>query len=356
MEGAEQFGWVKKLIGGGIPMPPDTVSASMIGRVLKAAVSRGANRPALLDTIGISDSVIRNQLARLPGQLLNRLLTAVEAQLGNPAATLEIGRDSGPRCFSDLGYATRLLPTLYDVIDANVSMQELRQNIYRVTLSDTGTEVLLSWNLRAHKADSVAAAVDLSLATYTRLAREICGDALHISDITVQHRPRLAPAEYERIIGYPITFGAKQTVVHFSANQCHAASAHSNPALLQASRAIHEKPANWFDNGKRNSAFTYFYVWTELNKSPVTLDRVARSFGMAERTLRRHLVEEGNPFRTLVDNVRKQMCDLYRMEAKRPLGEVAELLGYGELSAFTRAYRRWYGEPPSRNWHLPGHG
>ena len=110
------------------------------------------------------------------------------------------------------------------------------------------------------------------------------------------------------------------------------------------------QPVEWFDAGKRLSAFTYFYLWTELNKTPVTLDRVARSFGMAERTLRRHLVDEGNPFRTMLDDIRKSMCDLYKLENKRPLAEVAELLGYGELSAFTRAYRRWYGEPPSKGW------
>jgi AraC-like DNA-binding protein len=29
---------------------------------------------------------------------------------------------------------------------------------------------------------------------------------------------------------------------------------------------------------------------------------------------------------------------------------VAELLGYAELSAFTRAHRHWHGVPPSTTW------
>lgn len=350
MEGAEPFDWVKKLVGGGIPIPPDTASANMLGRILNAAVAKGANRPALLEAIGISDSVIRNQLARVPGQIFNRLLMAIETQLGDPSVTLEMGRDSRPRCFSDIGYATRLLPTLFDVINENVRMQELRQNFYRVGLAEVGPEVVLSWNLLGHPAESIAAAVDFSLATYTRLAREICGDALQINAISVQHAPRFDPVRYQQIIGYPINFRAAQTAVHFSASQCRAPSPRANRELLQAAREAHGDVVGWFDAGKKHSAFTYFYVWTELNKSPVTLDRIARSFGMAERTLRRHLVDEGFPFRSLLDEARKRMCDLYRLEATRPLGEVAELLGYGELSAFTRAYRRWYGAPPSRNW------
>ena len=353
MEGGHHFAVVKRLVGGEIPIPPDTVSANMIGRVISAAVARGASRPILLEALGISESTIRNQLARVPGQTLNRLLTAIESHLGNPAVTLEIGRDSRPSCFSDLGFATRLLPTLFEIIQENVLMQELRQSMYRVALADTGTEVILSWNLMGHSAESLSAAVDFSITTYSRLAKEIYGDATQIKKITAQHAPRFDPAKYQRIIGHPIEFGAPQTAIHFSSSQCHAPSPFANETLLHAAHKAHASKLGWLEMGKRHSAFTYFYVWTELNKSPVTLDRIARSFGMAERTLRRHLVDEGNPFRSIVDEARRQMCDLYRIEGKRSLGEVAELLGYGELSAFTRAYRRWYGQPPSRNWQAP---
>lgn len=350
MERPDHFAWVQKLVNSGIAIPPDTASANLIGRVVIAAVARGANRPALLEAIGIPDAMLQNQLVRVPGQILNRLLAATEAQLGNPAIALEIGRDSRPSCFSDIGYATRLLPTLYDVLNENVLMQDLRQNLYRVVLSEAGPEVVLNWNLMGQAPDSLSSAIEFSLATYVWLAREILGNALKINHIALQHAPRFDPALYEQILGYPVQFSAKQTSINFAAHQCRAPSPIANAKLLEASRQTIERAMEWRAAGKRYSSLTYFYVRTELNKSPVTLDRVARSLGMAERTLRRHLVEEGNPFRLLLDEMRKALCNLYRMEAKRSLSEVAELLGYGELSAFTRAYRRWYGEPPSRNW------
>ncbi|MBP6379603.1 MAG: AraC family transcriptional regulator ligand-binding domain-containing protein [Sphingorhabdus sp.] len=350
MEGQDQFAWVQKLVGGGVPIPPNTASANLIGRAITAAVTLGANRPALLEAVGINEATIRNQLSRVPGVVLNRLLMAIEIQLEKPAAVLEIGRDSWPRCFSDIGFATRLLPTLFDVIDANVQMQELRQNIYRVSLADQGEVAALKWNAMGNDAQEIAPAVEFSIVTYVRLAREIWGDKLNVAGVTIQHQPRFDRALYEQYIGYPVTFGAKDTAVLFSSEQCRLRTPHANPELLTAATICHSQPVEWFDASMRLSAFTYFYLWTELNKSPVTLDRVARSFGMAERTLRRHLVDEGNPFRAMLDDIRKSMCDLYKLENKRPLAEVAELLGYGELSAFTRAYRRWYGEPPSKGW------
>lgn len=353
MEGGQQFTWVGKLVGGGVPIPPNTVSANIIGRAITAAVQLGAKRPDLLEAVGIQEATIRNQLARVPGVVLNQLLIAIEVQLGRPAAVLEIGRDSRPSCFSDIGFATRLLPTLYDVIDANVQMQELRQNLYRASFAEQGDITPLIWNVLGNDPQDIAAAVEFSVVTYVRLAREIWGDQLKIAGISMQHRPRFDHALYTQYIGVPIAFGAKETAVLFSTEQCRAPSPFANPELLIAATRCHLQPVEWFDADKRLSAFTYFYLWTELNKTPVTLDRVARSFGMAERTLRRHLVEEGHPFRTMLDDLRKQMCDLYKLENKRSLADVAELLGYGELSAFTRAYRRWYDEPPSKGWQTP---
>jgi AraC-like DNA-binding protein len=75
---------------------------------------------------------------------------------------------------------------------------------------------------------------------------------------------------------------------------------------------------------------------------------MAASFGMSERTLRRKLVAEGMSFRDVLHLVRKDMCKLYLMEDTRSLGEIALLLGYSDLSAFTRAYKNWTGTPPSR--------
>lgn len=95
-------------------------------------------------------------------------------------------------------------------------------------------------------------------------------------------------------------------------------------------------------------AVSYFYLASELDKSPPTLDRMAASFGMSARTLRRRLFEEGMSFRDLLDRVRQENCKLYFMEDTRLLGEIALLLGYSDLSAFTRAHKNWTGVPPSK--------
>lgn len=350
MRNSGRFDWIEQLVGSGTPIPPDTASSNLIGRIVSAAVSRGANRPALLEAVGTSEAILRNQLSRVSGQVLIRLFSALEHHLSDPAIALRIGKEAKPSCFSDIGFATRLLPTLSDVLAANVRMQMLRQTLYRVKQVEDGRTVNLEWDIGSYDAHEIAAAVEFSFGTHIRLAREIWGDELVVEKIAFQHASRFDVQHYTELLGADVTFGESSSYVTFSAEQANKPSPCANALLLNAATTCHSAPVEWLRSGRRHSAFTYFYLWTELNKSPATLDRAARSFGMTERTLRRHLVDEGHPFRTLLDDLRKSMCELYRLENKRSLGEVAELLGYGELSAFSRAYRRWFGEPPSRAW------
>jgi AraC-like DNA-binding protein len=75
---------------------------------------------------------------------------------------------------------------------------------------------------------------------------------------------------------------------------------------------------------------------------------LARSLGMSYRTLTRRLAEDGLTPAGLAEELRQQLAYKYLAERAFPLGRVSYLLGYSDLSAFTRAFRRWTGRTPSK--------
>jgi AraC-like DNA-binding protein len=77
-----------------------------------------------------------------------------------------------------------------------------------------------------------------------------------------------------------------------------------------------------------------------------TLESVAGALKMSARTLQRRLADEGATFQALVDDIRRDLATELIRDPRRPLGEVAFLLGYAELSPFVRAYKRWTGKTP----------
>ena len=82
-------------------------------------------------------------------------------------------------------------------------------------------------------------------------------------------------------------------------------------------------------------------VGFQLENGGPNLATTARLLGRSERSLRRDLKDRGTSFRQLVDAVRLDRAR--RLLAELPADEVAQRLGYSELSAFRRAWRRWTG-------------
>jgi AraC-like DNA-binding protein len=74
---------------------------------------------------------------------------------------------------------------------------------------------------------------------------------------------------------------------------------------------------------------------------------VAKKLGLGPRTLQRRLKEYGADFKTLVDDTRRRFSLNYLRDRKHTLTEIAYLLGYSEVSAFNRAFKRWTGSTPS---------
>ena len=68
---------------------------------------------------------------------------------------------------------------------------------------------------------------------------------------------------------------------------------------------------------------------------------------MGPRTLQRRLREHGVDFKWLVDDTRRRFSLNYLRDRTHTLSEIAYLLGYSEVSAFNRAFRRWTGSTPS---------
>jgi AraC-like DNA-binding protein len=84
----------------------------------------------------------------------------------------------------------------------------------------------------------------------------------------------------------------------------------------------------------------------ELAGGTPSLTHVARRLGMSERTLERHLEEEGTAFKLQLEDLRRRLALRYVRRSELPFSGVAVLLGFSQAAAFHRAFRRWTGQTP----------
>lgn len=76
------------------------------------------------------------------------------------------------------------------------------------------------------------------------------------------------------------------------------------------------------------------------------MDALAADLGIGVRSLRRRLAEEGTTFDALRDELRMALASELLSRTTLSAEEIAERLGYAELSCFSRAFKRRHGVGP----------
>lgn len=78
------------------------------------------------------------------------------------------------------------------------------------------------------------------------------------------------------------------------------------------------------------------------------MEVIASELNISSRTLRRRLEEQGSSFRQLQEEVRQALAEELLAIASLSQEDIAERLGYSEVSNFLHAFKRWKGLTPGQ--------
>lgn len=158
--------------------------------------------------------------------------------------------------------------------------------------------------------------------------------------------------EYERVLRCPVSESADvyQLVIDGSYWDEPISTANYEMQQLWLKQAAERTPAGVEANAL--SARISQQLMANAYLGIPSLEAVAANLNVSPRSMQRKLQEEGVTYQQLADSIRKTLAIQYLNAKKYPIKEVAYLLGYNELSAFTRAFKRWTGTPPVQYKHL----
>ena len=103
---------------------------------------------------------------------------------------------------------------------------------------------------------------------------------------------------------------------------------------------------------KQNSGRGTFRIAVENAIAPLLphgtaqADEIAHRLGLSRRTLARRLESEGLSFEAVLGALRADLANRYLRDEALAISQIAWLVGYKEVSAFTHAFTRWTGKTP----------
>lgn len=192
--------------------------------------------------------------------------------------------------------------------------------------------------------------VERDVAAASRLMRETLGPSFTLSHFTLQHAIPLGTSWLDAHLnmggGRP-EFGAHSNSLSFDRHLLDLRLPQANPVTV----AMCERACEELIERRRARLGTRECVRQYLGTSPLNmapdLSQAARMLGLSERTLKRRLQDEGTSFRVLLAEVRGHQANGLLADASLSLTDIAERMGFSDLSSFSQAYKRWFGVAPS---------
>lgn len=192
--------------------------------------------------------------------------------------------------------------------------------------------------------------LERDMAAASRLMRETLGPAFELSQFSLQHAHRPDAAllgHLQRQTGVPLAFGSPANHLSFDSRFLALRLPQANPITV----AMCERACQDLLERRRARLTTQAWVRQYLAVVPLyampTLPQAAQAMCISERTLKRRLHDEGTSFRALLAEAQGHQAQTLLADASLSLTDIAARMGFSDLSSFSQAYKRWFGQSPS---------
>jgi len=320
--------------------------ASLVG--LDALLARrGASLGQVCARVGVDMKFLSEPEGRLPVRHFVALLEEAARASGDDTIGLRLGNSHGPDSFGPLCDAIVRAPDIAGAI-ANVSRYFfVHQEGANLELRIEGRNVVLTYCIRDAEILDYRQDAELSIAKMMNFARIATGCRNWTpSAVYFEHPEPRDSSEHRRIFGAPVYFSqpynalvAPRELLAMRVNGPHPGDLAQLQSLAAAQAALSPP-------GDDLLAGVSQHILRGLRAGGVSIEKVAAAMDLSERTLQRRLGECGATFNELVERMRFQLSQRYLRQDHLSLTEIGYLLGYSELSAFSRAFRRWAGVSP----------
>jgi AraC-like DNA-binding protein len=294
--------------------------------------------------VGLDRAIVDDPDGRVPHAQLYALWEAVVARAPRADLPLLGAKHYEPSDYGLVGFVAMNSPTLGEALSQVVRFLGLWTDDPSLRLRPDGALVV---TYRARPADRMGlrCTAEAMLAEVLHGSRMVAQTMLVPIEVRFAHPAPPDTAAHVAYLGGPVRFDCESCEMILRAEDLALPLPKADPQL---GAFLHKAASEALDrrgpiDGPSDQLRAL--IADELQRGVPALDDLARRMGTTERTLRRRLEENGTSFRALLDETRADLARGY-IRDRRPLAEVAFLVGFTDPSTFHRAFKRWTGTTP----------
>jgi AraC-like DNA-binding protein len=266
--------------------------------------------------------------------------------LDNPLLGLEAADHAEHGDFDVLEYAARSMPSFGEALHVMARYQRLMDEALEVAFTTEGDYA--SWSQRPGDGSRMPpAGNDYAIGSAIAFSQRNTSVYVPPVELRFMHaRPAYAEV-YERKFQTRVSFDAPFNTIVMHRSRLDVPMLRTSPAMATAFEAQARRIFDKLRDREGVAGRVREGLVDDLRSGPANMRATARRLGMGVATLRRRLEEEGTTFSDIVDDVRRKLAERHLSVSSPTVSEVAFLLGFSDVRAFGRAFRRWTGQSPT---------
>jgi AraC-like DNA-binding protein len=320
-----------------------TIRAAALGGLDRVLGHSGIRLASLCERLEIDPAHLREPESRLPVSRFVELLELAAAQAKDDALGLHL---CSRQPLSILGAIAEIYlrsPNCLTAIQAGISSMSLHQEGATLELTMDGRHAVCAYTVRSPYLIECRQDTELAIARMLRFGRAIGRRPDFVpTAVFFEHPAPRNIAEHRRVFGAPIYFSQSCSGLVFPKALLQPPMKGSHRSSLTRHLTVNSPsplPIDLPDQIRRHIARVIRHGRTSINEC-------AAAFGWHVRTLQRRLKTAGVTYDALLETTRRDLALYYLRQGHLSLTEIGSLLGYAELSTFSRAFRRWSGCSP----------
>jgi AraC-like DNA-binding protein len=327
-------------------MPRPRRSAISVQLLTQFGLDQGLSLDACLQDAGLDWPLLADPGAEVDAAQELQLVRNLQRGCGNrPGLGLAMGRRYRLNSYGIWGFALLASPTFRDAASLGLRYLDLTYAFHGMRLEELDEEVHLLLEDCEVPEDLRAFLLERDLAGMLQVLRELFGNEPPLLRAELRLAVPADPRPYVEELGLLPLFGQAHNRFVFPRPLLDLPLARANPQAVQLCEEQCQRLLAKRSQRDGLAGRIHGLLLERPGRLP-DMEQVASSLHMSSRTLRRRLDEQGSNFRQLLDEVRQALAEELLATGGLTLEEIAERLGYGEVSNFIHAFKRWKGMAP----------
>lgn len=319
---------------------PRLVRAAALTNYVQVAKASGLDPWRTVRDAGLNAACLDDPDLKVPIDLATQLLEASAAQSGVEAFGLLMVEGRRISNLGVLGLLTREEPTLRDALMSTNRYGRVHNESLVQRIDEADGIATIFEDLLTNRKTPTRQGIEMVVGVVMRMIKVFLGADWRARRICFSHPEPGNLSIHRRVLGQTPEFNCDFNGIVCTREDLDTPIASADPVMSEYLRQqlnVETLASSSVAEEVRQM------IMLLMPRGRCTAEQMAQLMGINRRTLHRRLAAENQSYLDLLQEIRRELAQRYVAEPRRPLREVSHLLGFGELSSFSRWYRETFG-------------